>query len=327
MISSDQQLTQSCRFVWYQNSKLKKACSNVESSSFYYHRCLVCETRMAHSWRKPSGIRSLAMGSCCEFQIHRRKQIRKRRVIGFFFDFMNEAWCPWFWKVYYRVMFSDGFCVFSSLFEIDFKWFLNFKLGYRSLQDLADLVLPFWFQKFSFSQNGQPKTRTWLPKMYWDVSSRTQHSQPFQTSKDLSVSSRMTSARKFQQQQLRADNNISVASGWRIWPSRSINDKKQGKFMQVSSFDNEETSSLNVLNDHRPFVQVVFFVFYSVYFWWKASNDSSHSSKDLKTCLFLVHLRMAPGVMWKEEAERRNSTQLVVGKRASIGLIPLVVMD
>lgn len=132
MISSDQQLTQSCRFVWYQNSKLKKGCSNVESSSFYYHRCLVCETRMAHSWRKPSGIRSLAMGSCCEFQIHRRKQIRKRRVIGFFFDFMNEAWCPWFWKVYYRVMFSDGFCVFSSLFEIDFKWFLNFKLGYRS---------------------------------------------------------------------------------------------------------------------------------------------------------------------------------------------------
>lgn len=68
----------------------------------------------------------------------------------FFFDFMNEAWCPWFWKVYYRVMFSDGFCVFSSLFEINFKWFLNFKLGYRSFTRFGRVGTSIFIPKAQF---------------------------------------------------------------------------------------------------------------------------------------------------------------------------------
>lgn len=77
-------------------------------------------------------------------------RFEKGESLDFFFDFMNEAWCPWFWKVYYRVMFSDGFCVFSSLFEINFKWFLNFKLGYRSFTRFGRVGTSIFIPKAQF---------------------------------------------------------------------------------------------------------------------------------------------------------------------------------
>ena len=157
-----------------------------------------------------------------------------------------------------RLMVSDGFYMFSFfLFLNNSKLFFIFKLGCRSFTRFGRLVSSCFFHFDSGSSA--------FLKMCRDVSShRTQHSQPFQTSKDHSVSSRMTSARKFQQQQLRADHKISVASGWRIWWSRSINDNSQGKFIQVSLFTNEETSILNALNDHKPFVQPVFSLLFSI---------------------------------------------------------------